>query len=660
MKRRLIVRRIVVWILICIVIFLTGFLTQLYARNTLVAISVTAGLGLADALLWPLLSYLNLPFTLFTFGLGAFVLNAALFWGAALLFPQIQVANWGLLLLPLFIAVINTAVSGILTFENDASFYHAVYRKTRGRARRAYANRDKLGIIFLEIDGLSESVLRQALENGSMPNLASWIKRGTHRLRGWETDFSSQTAASQAGILHGNNHNIPAFRWVEKAGGNKLVTPATWSGASLIESRISDGNGLLSGNGRAAVCLYSGDAHDPVFVYSKYKKMLELYRQSGTFSAGSYNFVHTSVHMLHEMFREFRSRLRQRQRNVQPRLERIGLLYYLIRAVAAGFFREVVTYTVVGDILAGDKDVIYSVFPAYDEIAHHCGVDDEESFYILGQLDKCIKRIEGAGAYSLRHYSICVLSDHGQTNGSTFLQRYGCTLAQLVEKFIPEDNRTFADLNSNQDHFGSMVSYPFDSIKQPLEKMNEPLRLKRVKKDAGKADVIVLASGNMGLVYFTRWPGRLTAGDIERAYPGLLEGLSRHEGIGFIMVRTDTGGSAAIGAEGTHYLTDGRIEGKDPLAIFGRNTAAHLRRLDSFACVPDIVVTSMYDPEKNEVASFEERIGSHGGVGGDQSKPFILHPAGWDIGEEEIVGAETLGKLFREKVGEVAGRGVKN
>jgi hypothetical protein len=162
-----------------------------------------------------------------------------------------------------------------------------VSRKTNRRAKKAEGNRGKPGFIFLEIDGLSEAVLRKALENGTMPTLASWIKNGSHRIKGWETDFSSQTAASQAGILHGNNRNIPAFRWVEKAKGNKVVSTASL-GYSEIESRISDGHGLPR-NGRAAS--FAPVTPDNVFVYSKFSQMMELYRQSSTFSAASFNFV---------------------------------------------------------------------------------------------------------------------------------------------------------------------------------------------------------------------------------------------------------------------------------------------------------------------------------------------------------------------------------
>ena len=49
--------------------------------------------------------------------------------------------------------------------------------------------------------------------------MARWLADGTHRLAEWETDLSSQTGASQAGILLGSNEDIPAFRWVEKETG---------------------------------------------------------------------------------------------------------------------------------------------------------------------------------------------------------------------------------------------------------------------------------------------------------------------------------------------------------------------------------------------------------------------------------------------------------
>ena len=263
---------------------------------------MTAGLGLINALLWPFLSRLALARSVITFGLSALLLNGIIIWLLASSTSVIVVSGWALLFLPLNIAIVNTVVSGILTIDDDASFYRAVSKKMKDRAKKAMENKDKPGFIFLEIDGLAEKVLRKAIENGTMPTLAQWVSGGTHKIKGWETDFSSQTGASQAGILHGNNKDIPAFRWVEKAKGNKVISTVGLGDAKEIEARISDKNGLLATNGRAIANLYSGDAKDNIFVYSQLIKISQLYRESwDTFYAISYNLVHTIAYTLWEI-----------------------------------------------------------------------------------------------------------------------------------------------------------------------------------------------------------------------------------------------------------------------------------------------------------------------------------------------------------------------
>jgi len=641
-------RALVVWFLTSLGIFFTGVLTGFYARNLVVALIATAGLGLINALLWPLLSRLAGARSVITFGLIALLLNGIIIWLLAFFTSEIEASGWGLLFLPLNIALINTVVSGILAIDDDASFYRAVFKKMKGRAEKAAENKDKPGFIFLEIDGLAETILRKAIENGTMPTLAGWVSSGTHKTRGWETDFSSQTGASQAGILHGNNKDIPAFRWVEKAKGNKVISTVGMGDAQAIEARISDGNGLLATSGRAIANLYSGDAKDNIFVFSKLSKIRQLYSESwNTFYAVSFNLVHTIAYTLWEIVLEARSRYRQWRRNTLPRLRHRGLAYYFTRVVADVFLRELSTYTVIGDIIAGDKDVVYTTFMGYDEVAHHCGISDDEAFYVLRKLDRCIKRIEAAKAYAQRPYYLCVLSDHGQTNGATFKQRYGHTLADLVQKLLPEGHRTYFELDSNQDHFGQMVTVPLRNVRNRVTRKSK-------KKEDKKIDAIVLASGNVGLIYFTQWADRISLEDINKTYPEMVKGLSQHEGVSFAMIRSKERGPVVIGAKGKYYLADDKVEGENPLAKFGKRAAAHLRRLDSFNCVPDILLVSMYDTEKDEVAAFDELIGSHGGLGGTQSKPFILHPSEWDLGKEEIVGAENVCRLFKREMANVS------
>jgi putative membrane protein len=138
--------------------------------------------------------------------------------------------------------------------------------------------------------------------------------------------------------------------------------------------------------------------------------------------------------------------------------------------------------------------------------------------------------------------------------------------------------------------------------------------------------------------------------NINKTYPEMIKGLSKHEGVSFAMIRSKEQGAVVIGAKGKYYLADDKVEGENPLAKFGKRAAVHLRRLDSFNYVPDILLISMYDTEKDEVAAFEELIGSHGGLGGTQSQPFILHPSEWDLEKEEIVGAENVCRLFKREM----------
>jgi hypothetical protein len=97
-----------------------------------------------------------------------------------------------------------------------------------------------------------------------------------------------------------------------------------------------------------------------------------------------------------------------------------------------------------------------------------------------------------------------------------------------------------------------------------------------------------------------------------------------------------------------HYLADGRAAGQDPLAPFSPRAAAHLRRTNGFANAPDILVISMYDQQTGEVAAFEELIGSHGGLGGLQTQPFLLYPSALPHNASRpIVGTAALHQVLK-------------
>jgi hypothetical protein len=226
-----------------------------------------------------------------------------------------------------------------------------------------------------------------------------------------------------------------------------------------------------------------------------------------------------------------------------------------------------------------------------------------------------------------------VLSDHGQTQGATFKQRNGYGLDELVGRSLESGAvSTVADGDENHSNIGNAVS----------EATGSTAKKKRPKNDVSDKEVVVLGSGNLGLVYLMGERRRLTREEIDERHPRLLPALREHPHVGWLLVRSERDGPLALGARGTHYLAEGRVEGEDPLAHFSANAPAHLLRTDGFEHVADIMVGSFYDPALDEGCAFEELISFHGGIGGAQTRPFLLAPAHLPLPEEPIVGAAAV------------------
>ena len=536
--------------------------------------------------------------------------------------------------------MITIVLSTILSLEDDGAYYQAVLREAQ-RKRKGHI-KDYLGLIIVEIDGLAYDVLCEAVDRSIMPTVKSMIDSKTHTLKKWETDLSSQTGASQAGILHGNNEDITAFRWIEKENDNQVMQCSGVTKVKILEERISDGNGLLVENGASRSNLFSGDTDNVIFTFSKITDLKKLYNGAwfSIFSNPS-DFARIVVLVIGDMIHEIYSQLKHKILNIQPRISR-GISYIPTRAGTNIFMREINTETLIGDMMVGDVDVAYSTYLGYDEIAHHSGVRDEDVWFALKGMDKQIKRLLGGNKYSPRQYQFVIQSDHGQTNGATFKQRYGESFEDFVKSLLPLDVNMYANMSSNEDHFVE-VYVPFSDKFKFLKNRNKEDDEKELKE----SEVIVLASGNLAMIYLTQWHHRLTYEEINEMFPQLISEIVNNEYIGFILVRSSQKGDMAIGKNGIYYLDIDEIEGQNPLEGFGDNIAKHLKRNSTFKYTPDILVNSFYDAENDEVCAFEELVGSHGGVGGSQSEPFILYPSDWIVPDEEIVGAENIYKLLK-------------
>nr|WP_320776125.1 alkaline phosphatase family protein [Streptomyces sp. CRN 30] len=647
---------------------LPDFQLQSDNGDSATTIAVTAAFGagafgLLSSLVWPLLVRLLLLVPALVLGLLVFFLNGSLLLLALRLNPSGRgaVAPETAVVVAAVMSAVASATGAALAVRDDDAYRKRLYRLAERRRRRPVGERYPAGpgMVFLQLDGVGHDVLRSAVARGLMPTVAGWLGQGstaglpTHRLTPWRTDWSSQTGSSQLGILHGTNHDVPAFRWYEKDTQEVMVSNRPSSAAELQRRAVerTGHEGLLADDGASRGNLFSGGAEQLALVLS-----IAARRDRKTRSRAGYfayfsdpaNAVRTAMSFVAEVFREIGQSLGARMRKERPRVGRGGL-YPFIRAFATVVERDVVVAAVIGDMLAG-RSAVYADLVAYDEVAHHSGPRSRDAEKVLERLDRSLALIARVTEHAPRAYRVVLLSDHGQSPGETFLGRYGLTLGNLVRAGcgLPVPRR------ARRTHSGAEARAAVRAaLRRPVEESEGEHRPPR------HSEPVVLASGNLGLVSFPDVHHRMSKEEIDRRHPALLSTLANHPGIGFLLVRSEEHGGVVLAAHGVEVPVDELDDDHPgPLADFGPGAAAAVRRTHGFPHVADIMVNSYYDPADGEVLAFEEQIGSHGGLGGAQGRPFLLSPMALSAPVEEggeLVGAEHVHRVLRRWLGESDG-----
>jgi uncharacterized membrane protein YvlD (DUF360 family) len=664
-----VIRALVLLVFNGLVIYWLSYLLPDFDVDTVMhGVEIAFLVAIANAVLWPVVISMALRFAVFTMGIGSILISGLIIMGSAELIDGVATSFWSAALVGVVVTVVNLFATTLLGFgERDWYYERVVLRAVQRTARRqgrTIHETDVPGIFFLEIDGLAEPVLRRAITNGHMPNAARWLHEGSHRIVQWECDLSSQTSASQAGLLLGSNDDIPAFRWYERDSG-RLMTSSDPGNVAEVEKRLTTGEGLLAYGGTSRGNLMSGDAPRSLLTLSRVKEKLYS-RDFYAYFADPYNPPRTLALSFFDIFTEIIAARAQRKRDVQPRVARGGI-YPLLRCGMTVVMRDFNIFSLMGDMFEG-VPTSYATFVGYDEVAHHSGIERRDALDVLRRLDHQFGRLERVARYAPRPYQFVILSDHGQTQGATFLQRYGTTLEDVVRNAIADhhDVEMIDGVDEAWGNIGGAITQAANSsgatataVRGALKsnigddgavqlgpEQEQTEKRKDIEQGSEKPDTIVLASGNLGLIYMPDAPKRMTREQLEADYPGLITTLATHRGIGFVMVATENDGPVVIGPDGSNYLLGDAIEGTDPLDPYGKHAAKHLARNDTFKHAPDIYVVSMFDHEAGEVAAFEELVGSHGGLGGSQSQPFCLVPDEWSDAPDEIIGAGEMHKVL--------------
>ncbi|MDH5278387.1 MAG: alkaline phosphatase family protein [Actinomycetota bacterium] len=572
--------------------------------------------------------------------------------------PGVEINGFGTAFLASWIvALVLTLAQWAQGVNEDEEFVGRIVRFGRRRFRDV-ATTDRPGVVFVQLDGVSEPLLRFALLAGNLPTLGRWIRDGSHVVDGWHVTVPTTTPVSQAGILLGHNHDIPAFRWWDRGLGRMLVANSP-PDAAVIEERLSDGRGLLADDGASVGNIFTGDAPFSMMtmagVGTERVKGLGSSRDWVGFFLQPYGLSRMIYLSLGEMLKERYQASREIRENRLPRTHR-PWSYVVLRAATNVVMRQTNTVLVAEQMLRG-RSSIYVDYLDYDEVAHHAGVARPESLATIQGIDRVLGQLEAIARFAPRPYHIVVLSDHGQSQGTTFADAYE-PLETLAHRLmgggteairVARDDEDFGPLNMllteaargggtaarvTKSALGNRMSGDASAVGPSATKV-------AADQEAVTPELAVVGSGNLGGIWFPRSDTRMTLEDIQQTWPALVPGLVEHAGVGFVVALSREHGPVVMGRGGVRHLDTGSVDGVDPLAGFGELAASDFQRVMTFANAPDLYLNSTYDPVSEEVHAFEGLVGCHGGVGGWQEQAVLVHPRELAV-DERVVGAEML------------------
>jgi len=671
---RLTVRFFVIWIVSALALLLTSWLLPGMNLNRAgglpplgVAAAVAFVLGLVNLVIRPIILLLAMPLGfIFLFVVGFFVNAGMLRLVAFLLAPAFQVLNWPAAIIGgVALSLLTGLVMSILNIDSQGDFYDGVIQRRLGRQRLELPPNPTRGLILLEIDGLSYHHLRHALDKGTMPHVQRLITERGYVLSPTDCGLPSQTSACQAGILFGDSHDIPAFRWYDKAQGRLMVSSKH---AAEINSRYANGNGLLR-HGASVNNMLNGDAPLSLLTAADLRggsadQKRARARDVYTLLLDPNFFMRVIGLVIGEALVEIGQYARDVAGDVQPRLNRLHKAYPLVRAATTVFMREVSGFLTIMQVMRGEP-AIYTTWPGYDEVAHHSGPWSKHAFGTLRGYDRFIgSLLEVIETKAPRPYEFLLLSDHGQSFGPTFLMRYGYTLKEFIQERMPSgtivhettggDDGSLSVLamaaelgNIESEGMGGALS---KATARGMKRAAEGAMLAHHGREAWPAegtawhaegtarsehgavapvaDVTFCGSGNLAQIYFHAFPARATLSQLNDAFPGLVDAVIDHPGVGLLVAADDGGVPIVFGPTGARNLHSGEVTGDDPLAPYGNVAvrAWQLRRVADFPSAGDLIAISTLYPD-GTVAAMEELIGNHGGLGGEQTDSFLLHPA---------------------------------
>ena len=538
-------------------------------------------------------------------------------------------------------------------------YYSARYHLFR-REKRVHDG--KRGLIMLQIDALAYSDLKRAMERGYAPTISRLLQQGEFDIRRWFCGLPSATPYCQAGIFHGENAGIPAFRFYDKQA-RKIITCNAPHGVQYIRDRIKSPGALAGGS--SYVNLMDGDAQTVAFTVATREKMSVYQRLGGgrmvmLILLHPIRLLRMGVQSVVEYLREEWERLRG---ELARRVTHSEGIFPFIRILSNVIIRELQTMAILLDVYLG-VPVIYSTFMQYDELAHHFGPSSKQALYDLKRTDARISEIwRMARIAGGRGYDMVILSDHGMTPAESYRVKFGESLGATVENMLEggvlashADTSEYSDIGAEVIEAMAVITPPAQvRTRRVLRQARDWVRSRYGLRDiivpekyrvSTSHDVVVTYSSCLALVYFADEdePLRIDAIKAAPKKARLYTDLVDHPGIGLVATRADNGVHVE-GKGGRAMISDAKlsmIDGSNPMELYGTEEYA-LRAVESLVLqsnAGDIVLFGAYDGK--DIVSFDDQVGAHGSAGGDQVYPFIIAPRWLDLDNQVLEDARDI------------------
>jgi hypothetical protein len=510
---------------------------------------------------------------------------------------------------------------------------------------------ERRGLVVVQIDGLSHPRLRRALAEKRMPFLRQLVRSGKLRLHRFSSELPTSTPAFQGGFFYGSNDNIPGFQFYDKRE-RQYYRMGNSECAHRIESEFTR-PGLLRG-GSVFSCVFTGEADATLFVFStllaprRWKFVFRLWDNLLLSMLNILVILKIAGLVVLELVLALYDSVRWFFQRGELRNE---LQFIALRVALTVVTRELITLGAVIDIHRR-VPIIYVNFLGYDEHAHQRGPDSRVAMWTLKGIDQCIERIYKAALYSEREYDFYVLSDHGQSPVQPFEAVSEETLGEFLQGELDD---MLVESHLHQDSRSAQLSATLAGLREIERWMprlfRRPLRayIRRTQKQLVKLteeadldvllDVFAVSSGPVAFVYWLRIAEPLTADEIERMHPHLIERLLRQDGIGMISVRLGGGDVLVQGRNGKAIVGEFSVRSEGILPVDAsrhrRQILTQIRRLTLFPRAGDLCIWGGRAPVGNVSYSYE--FGGHSGWTDDETQSFILAPASVDFDFSKIV-----------------------